>query len=158
MQFSTLLSIYVWKMQSWGCLGCTPGRGVLWLSLDCSLWASSHILHVSWKLMIHVKQAVWIHPSRWGMQELLPRAGHRVWNPPLGTNTGPETSTCSFPRLEWQLARQGRRDLCTSNKLQGDSEPKWATEVKDKPKPSELSVVLDGKHHRDVIRQLYCSI
>lgn len=118
-------SIYVWKMQSSGGLGCTPGRGVPWLSLDCSLWASSCILHVSWKLMIHVKRAVWIHPRRWGTEELLPGAAHRVWNPSLGTNICPETSPCSFPRLEWQVARHVRRDKCTSNKLQGDSEPKW---------------------------------
>lgn len=123
--FQSSWSIYAWKMQRSGGLGCTPGRGVPWLSLDCSLWASSRILHVSWKLMIRVKQAVWIHPSRRGMEELLPGAAHAAWNPSLRTNICPETSTCSFPRLEWQVARHIRRDKCTSNELQGDSEPKW---------------------------------
>lgn len=81
-----------------------------------------------------------------------------VANTSLGTNVCPETYTCSFLRLKRQVARQVREGICTSNKLQGDSEPKWGTYVKDKTKPLELSGVLHHKHQIYVIRQVYRSI
>lgn len=81
-----------------------------------------------------------------------------IGNFSLGTNVLPETYTCSFFRLRWQVARQVNKAVCTSTQLRGDLEPKWGIYLKDKAEPLELSGVLDLEHQIDVIRQVYCCI
>lgn len=134
------------------------GFGIHWLSWGCPIRALSHISHVP-----NTHQPCKTGSLNASLSEMdkasAPQGGMwAIGNSSLGTNVLPETYTCSFFRLRWQVVRQVNKAVCTSTQLQGDLEPKWGIYVKDEAEPLELSGALDLEHQIDVIRQVYCCI